>query len=125
MLGMSTPKRVQSEIASTICRDVVAPVLSPSLMRETNSRPKLGLAASRAPEATRVQITDTGAGISAEHLPKIWDRFYRADDARTTTAGHIGLGLALVKSIATLHGGTVEAASEPGKGTRVRLLLPG
>ncbi len=52
-----------------------------------------------------VEVTDTGCGIAAEHLPHVFDRFYRVDQARTGSGGRVGLGLAIVKGIAVLHGG--------------------
>ena len=82
------------------------------------------LAASRENGSIRVEIADTGCGISPEHLPFVFDRLYRADRSRTAATGGAGLGLAIVKSIAELHGGTASISSEPGKGTRVTLLLP-
>ena len=71
-----------------------------------------------------VEVVDTGQGISAEHLPHVFDRFYRADQNRSTTEGHLGLGLSIVKSIALLHGGSVEIESVVGQGTTVRIRLP-
>jgi two-component system, OmpR family, heavy metal sensor histidine kinase CusS len=71
-----------------------------------------------------VSVADTGVGIPSEHLPRIFDRFYRIDAARTGSSGHVGLGLAIVQSIARLHGGRVSAASEPGHGTEIRMELP-
>jgi signal transduction histidine kinase len=71
-----------------------------------------------------IEVADTGCGIAAEHLPKVFDRLYRADRSRTASTGGAGLGLAIVKSIAELHGGTAEIASDVGKGTQVRLRLP-
>jgi two-component system heavy metal sensor histidine kinase CusS len=72
----------------------------------------------------RVEVSDTGRGVAAEHLPHLFDRFYRADPARTSAAGHVGLGLAIVKGIAELHRGRVTAESEPGRGMRVTLHIP-
>ena len=72
-----------------------------------------------------IEVADSGSGIAAEHLPHVFDRFYRADPARTNSSGRIGLGLAIVKSIAGLHGGSVSITSEVGKGTCVRVFLPG
>jgi heavy metal sensor kinase len=69
-------------------------------------------------------ITDTGIGIAAEHLPFIFDRFYRVDKARTASDGGTGLGLAIALSVAKMHGGGIEAESEPDKGTTVRIVLP-
>jgi signal transduction histidine kinase len=69
-------------------------------------------------------VADSGPGIAAEHLPRIWDRFYRVDKARSRALGGTGLGLAIVKYIAEAHGGTVRAVSELGKGTTFTIALP-
>ncbi len=69
-------------------------------------------------------LTDTGPGIAAEHLPRIFDRFYRADDSRNRRTGGAGLGLAISKSIAQAHGGTLEVASSQGQGSTFTLRLP-
>jgi len=70
-----------------------------------------------------LQVSDTGIGIAPEHLPHIFDRFYRVDEARTRGDGGSGLGLAIVKGIAEQYGGRVTAASEPGKGSRFTVCL--
>ncbi len=76
--------------------------------------------------AGEVQITvsDTGSGIAANHLPHVFDRFYRVDRARSGSTHHVGLGLTLVKSIARLHRGTVEIMSASGQGTCVTVRFP-
>lgn len=71
-----------------------------------------------------LSVADHGLGIGKEHLPRIFERFYRADKARSRELGGTGLGLAIVKHIAQLHGGRVEAESEPGRGTTIRVVLP-
>jgi two-component system phosphate regulon sensor histidine kinase PhoR len=71
-----------------------------------------------------LSVADTGLGIGKEHLPRIFERFYRADKARSRELGGTGLGLAIVKHIAQLHGGRVEAESELERGTTIRVVLP-
>ncbi len=71
-----------------------------------------------------ISVTDTGIGIPADDLPRVFERFYRVDRSRTRVTGGTGLGLSLVRHIAERSGGTVEISSEPGKGTTVTLELP-
>ena len=73
-----------------------------------------------------LSVSDDGVGIDKNDLPRIFERFYRADKARSPEGIRgTGLGLAIVKHIAQLHGGRVEAESELGKGTTIRVILPG
>ena len=67
---------------------------------------------------------DTGSGIPAGHLPRIFERFYRADAGRSREAGGTGLGLAIVKHLVEAHGGTVGADSIEGQGTTIKVLFP-
>jgi two-component system heavy metal sensor histidine kinase CusS len=83
------------------------------------------LAAARSGNRIQIEVSDSGCGIAPEHLPYVFDRFYRVDQARANSSARVGLGLAIVKSIATLHGGTVSIASAPHQGTRVTISLPG
>ena len=72
----------------------------------------------------RLSVRDDGIGMTAEQLPRIWDRFYQADPSRTNRDGSLGLGLAMVREIARLHGGEVFAESEPGKGSTFTFTIP-
>jgi signal transduction histidine kinase len=69
-------------------------------------------------------VTDTGPGISAEHLPSVFDRFYRAEAARTREGGGTGLGLSIARDLARAQGGDLEAANVPGGGASFTLRLP-
>lgn len=71
----------------------------------------------------KMSVSDTGCGISEEHLPKIFDKFYRVQSGSGHTAGS-GLGLAIVKGLIELHGGTITVESAPGKGTQFYFTLP-
>ena len=79
----------------------------------------------RTASTVHIEVEDTGIGISAEDLPHVFDEFYRAANARAHTQDGTGLGLAIVKAVAKQHGGSVDVTSEPGRGTRFTVELPG
>jgi signal transduction histidine kinase len=92
--------------------------------RHTPSEGKITLSASPGGEQWGITVSDTGEGISADDLPHIFERFYRADRSRSGSTGGSGLGLSIVKAIVTAHGGYVWAESVPGKGTSISFTLP-
>jgi len=71
-----------------------------------------------------LSVSDTGPGIAPEHLPHIFERFYRADPARSSDQGGFGLGLAIARWIAEAHGGRIEVTSAPGRGSTFSVRLP-
>jgi heavy metal sensor kinase len=74
--------------------------------------------------SARITVRDTGVGIPPEHLPHVFDRFYRVDRARSRAEGGTGLGLSIAQSIVASHGGTIALASTPGQGTTCTVVLP-
>jgi signal transduction histidine kinase len=71
-----------------------------------------------------IGVSDTGIGIASEHLPRIFERFYRVDAGRSRADGGTGLGLAIVRHLVDAHGGRIEASSTVGRGTTISVLLP-
>lgn len=94
-------------------------------LRHTPSGGHVLLSAVRVGERLRITVRDDGEGIPAEHLPRIFDRFYRADTARDRAHGGSGVGLSIARSIADAHGGSVSARSDgPAQGTVLAVELP-
>lgn len=81
------------------------------------------LAAEQRGQQVALVVSDTGVGIPAKDLPRIFERFYRVDEGRSREQGGTGLGLAIVKHIVQLHGGEIQVTSEPGRGSRFTVLL--
>jgi signal transduction histidine kinase len=75
-------------------------------------------------ERVQVSVTDTGVGIQPEHLPRVFERFYRVDPARSRDDGGTGIGLAIARSIVEAHGGRIVAKSDPGHGSAFTFDLP-
>lgn len=93
-------------------------------LRYTPAGGRISVIAEKAAGGVTISVADTGAGISAEHLPRIFERFYRADPGRSREEGGTGLGLSIVKHLVEAHGGRVDARSTLGKGTTIRLFFP-
>ena len=108
--------------------DRIAQVLGNLLdnaLRHTPAGDRVSVAAARAEGAIVITVADTGEGIAAEHLPHVFERFYRADAARDRAHGGSGIGLAIVRALVDAHGGTTSASSGgPGQGTTVTVTLP-
>ena len=93
-------------------------------LRHTAAGGRIRVASARSGVETLVRVSDTGTGIPADHLPRIFERFYRVDPSRSRQEGGTGLGLAIVKHLVEAHGGRVDAESELGRGTTILLFFP-
>ena len=93
-------------------------------VRHTPPGGRITVSAESQADGAAITVADTGEGIPPEHLPHVFERFYRADAARSRRQGGTGLGLAIGKSIVDSHGGTMTIESTVGHGTTVRVLLP-
>ncbi|MGH7663876.1 MAG: ATP-binding protein [Gemmatimonadaceae bacterium] len=107
----------------TALRQILANLVD-NAVRYTKSGGTIVIRARRDRASTRLEVRDDGVGIPPEHLPRIFERFYRADRGRARESGGTGLGLAIVRHLAEAHGGRVEAESVVGKGTTIGVILP-
>ena len=98
--------------------------LAANALRHTPAGGRIGLGAELHDKDIVIVVRDTGAGIAPEHLPHVFDRFYKVDPARAGEIAGSGLGLSIVKAIIERHGGTISARSTLGKGTEFTIRLP-
>jgi two-component system phosphate regulon sensor histidine kinase PhoR len=94
----------------------VANLIDNAIKYSTEGR-NVDIKGERSAEYVRISVVDQGCGIDPEHLPRLFERFYRVDKARSRDMGGTGLGLALVKHIAQIHGGHAEVKSTAGAGS--------
>jgi signal transduction histidine kinase len=107
----------------TAVRQIIANLVDNSL-RYTPAGGRITVFAERERNGVWIGVRDTGIGIPLEHLPRIFERFYRVDPARSREAGGTGLGLSIVRHLAEAHGGRVRADSVLGRGTTVAAFFP-
>lgn len=125
--GISISVQAEKSIVASLDRDLLQRAVAnliENAIKYSPSGSTIELSARVADRALQVDVSDSGRGISCEHLPRVFDRFYRVDQTRTKMTGGLGLGLAIVQTIAQLHQGRAEIQSQVGVGTRVRLIFP-
>ena len=113
---------VEADADETLYIRMVSNLLS-NAVRYSHDGGKVEVVLEERDGEVRGRVKDHGVGIAAEDLPRIWERFYRADSSRTETS-HSGLGLSMVRWIAHAHGGDVSVASEAGKGSEFAFYFP-
>jgi two-component system OmpR family sensor kinase len=108
-------------------RQVLANLVDNALSHSPAGSPvevRVGAAGLDGHPAAAVEVVDHGPGLTAEQAERVFERFYRADPARSQAAGGTGLGLSIVAALVAVHGGTVQVDSVPGRGARFRVVLP-
>lgn len=93
-------------------------------LRHTTGRGRVSVWVRRAAQSVEVTVSDTGAGIRADDLPRIFERFYRGEKSRNRGTGGAGLGLAIARGIVRAHGGDIKVESQIGKGTQFTFYIP-
>jgi two-component system heavy metal sensor histidine kinase CusS len=122
-LSVAAPEQLSSQLDRTLFQRAVGNLVQNALAH-TPSGGEVEIAARNGAGQLVISVSDTGTGIAEADLPRVFDRFYRADPARTRNKGGCGLGLPIVQSIARLHGGTVGIENQAPCGTKVTLSLP-
>ena len=126
--GVTVVLTVADEILCVLCNEDELQRLFANLLdnarRHTPGGGRITVAASRDGDHIVVRVSDTGTGIAPEHLPHLFDRFYRVDAARSRRDGGTGLGLSISRSIVEAHQGTISLTSVVGEGTTVCVELP-
>jgi len=108
-------------------RQVIANLMSNALTHTPAGSPielRAGTRGGDGASDAAIEVVDHGVGLTQQQAERVFERFYRADPARSHAAGGTGLGLSIVAALVAAHGGTVEVSSVPGQGTRFRVLLP-
>jgi two-component system sensor histidine kinase BaeS len=114
---------VPADVDERRIRQVIGNLVTNAL-RHTPQGGEVAVAVIATAGCAEVRVSDTGEGIPAEHLPHVFDRFYRADPSRSRDTGGSGLGLAIARELVTGHGGTIDVASVEGEGTVFSVRLP-
>lgn len=119
-----TPKEFCILVQPTLFSQAAANLID-NAVKYNKAGGTLSVRATYETDAAKIEVSDTGIGISKTDLPRIFERFYRAERSRSRESGGAGLGLAISKHIVEHHGGRIEAQSQLGKGSTFSIILPG
>jgi two-component system phosphate regulon sensor histidine kinase PhoR len=122
-LDLECPDDLQAEINAPLLEQAVTNLID-NAIKHSEAGAAVRIAAAREGAEVLVRVADQGCGIEAVHLPRLFERFYRVDHARSRELGGTGLGLAIVKHIVGAHRGTVTVESTVGRGSTFCLHLP-
>lgn len=122
-LTVEAPEPIEVHSDPVRLRQALGNLVS-NAVRHTPAGGSVRVGAHRADGDVVLTVSDTGPGIPAEHLPNLFDRFYRVDESRSRTTGGSGLGLAITKQLVEAHGGSVDVTSTLGRGSVFSLRLP-
>lgn len=125
--GVSLDTKIEAEtiFADRTAVEQILFNLVENALRHTGAGGRITIETVRTDRGVNLIVKDTGSGIPPEHLPRIFERFYRADAGRSREAGGTGLGLAIVRHLVEAHEGNVTAESAVGSGTTIRIFFPG
>lgn len=123
VITVQCPEHVRCRINASLLEQALINLIE-NAIKYSDSAAGVDVLVEDAADMTTIQVRDYGQGIPAEHLDRIFNRFYRVDKARTRKLGGTGLGLSIVKHIAQAHGGWAEVASEVGKGSTFSIYIP-
>jgi two-component system phosphate regulon sensor histidine kinase PhoR len=122
-IKIECPKTLRAEINAPLLEQAVKNLVD-NAVKYSEGKTQIGVACAKAGKEIRIEVADQGPGIPKKHLPRIFERFYRVDPARSRGLGGTGLGLAIVRHIVQVHNGRVEVQSSVGKGSTFSIILP-
>ena len=122
-IRISCAKDLSAEMDAQLLEQAISNLLD-NAIKYSEEGGTISVASFQTEEDTTISVQDQGSGIAEKHLPRLFERFYRVDKARSRKLGGTGLGLSIVKHIAQAHRGKVSVESSPGKGSTFTIHLP-
>jgi signal transduction histidine kinase len=122
-LSVDVPAHIRPHADPEAMREILTNLFD-NAIRHTPKAGEVSVTAESLRTGIEIRVSDTGSGIPAEHLPRVFERFYRVDPGRSREEGGTGLGLSIVKHLVEAHGGKIQVESSLGHGTTMRIFLP-